>query len=481
MFSASDASDDVPRSPGSLQRRLSRRLALQTFIGLALVFCFVFLAVVHRVGVRQETSLDEMQTLVMHLVEEAAAPVGLEDARRLLEDIFLGHEEYSLELSDATGTSLLLPDPSMVPPTSHGAHRPDGLGSSHDAWLGSGIHARDFTIDRAEWSEPLRARLVLDTYRDDDLLWRLALILATGLLTGTLINSLAASWRVSRDLRPLGRLAGRIDELDADTLEQRLDGDDQPAELRPIVERFNELLDRLARSYRQMASFNADVAHELNTPIATLVTSNEVALRRGVAADGLDDLLGSNLEELERLGGIVRDMLFLSTAERGARARTVRVASLAAEVRDVVEFHEGALEDAGLAVEVHGDTSADVDVRLLRRALSNLVGNATRHAERDSTIDVHVRRTGAGHDAKVDLIVSNIGDTVPPEHLGRLFERFYRVERTRAAPDADDPPRHGLGLAIVDAVARMHGGRAQAASADRLTSIGIVFPASRSG
>ena len=466
------------RSPGSLQRRLSRWLALQTFLGLALVFWVVFLAIAHRIGVRQEASLDEMQTLVEHLVDEASTPPGIDEAAHLLEDIFLGHEEYSLILDDGAGTAVVLPSAVDGHPGHVSPGREDGGSTEPPDRAGEPDRYRErlFSLPGSALRGPLDARLVLDTYRDDDLLSRLALTLAGGVLIGTLVTSLAASWRVSTDLRPVTRLAARIDELDADTLERRLDGADQPTELRPLVEQFNGLLDRLAGSYRQMAAFNADVAHELNTPIATLVTSNEMALRGGVSDADVADLLGSNLEELDRLGGMVRDMLFLSTAERGARARTTRAPSLAAEVRDVVEFHEGALDEADLRVEVHGDAAAEVDARLLRRALSNLIGNATRHAEPGTVIDVHVRSAADGPEAGVTVTVCNVGDTIAPEHLDRLFDRFYRVER--AMPDPAASPRHGLGLSIVDAVARMHGGRATASSADGLTAVGVVLPAS---
>ena len=466
------------RSPGSLQRRLSRWLALQTFLGLALVFWVVFLAIAHRIDVRQEAGLDEMQTLVEHLVDEVSTPPGIDEAAHLLGDIFLGHEEYSLSLDDGAGTAVVLPGAVDGHPGHASPRRGDG-GSTEPtdrAETPDRYRERRFSLPGSALRGPLDARLVLDTYRDDDLLSRLALTLAGGVLIGTLVTSLAASWRVSTGLRPVTRLTARIDELDADTLERRLDGADQPTELRPLVEQFNGLLDRLARSYRQMAAFNADVAHELNTPIATLVTSNEMALRSGVSDADVADLLGSNLEELDRLGGIVRDMLFLSTAERGARARTTRAPSLAAEVRDVVEFHEGALDEADLRVEVHGDAEAEVDARLLRRALSNLIGNATRHAEPGTVIDVHVRRA-ADPAAEVTVTVCNVGDTVAPEHLDRLFDRFYRVERTPPA-DPTESSRHGLGLSIVDAVARMHGGRATASSVDGLTAVGIVLPTS---
>ena len=456
----------------SLASALSARLALQSLLVLALVSALVYAATDRHLAVGQTGRLDEMRTLVEHLAEEADAGTAPGDLEHVLEDVFAGHADFGLELLDAEGPS------ASAPRLQAGLVTPDGR--SHLAEGHEDVRTVSFAL-RAGDGREMRARLLLHTRRDDELLFRLALTLGVAVALGTLLNSVAASWRVRRDLAPVGRLAERIDGLDARSLERRLDGADQPLELRPLVARFNDLLDRLSRSYRQMAAFNADVAHELNTPLTTLITSVEVALRgRTDDPDALRELLGSNLEELERLAGIVRDMLFLSTAERGARARTTDVPSLAAEVREVVDYHEAALEEAGVRVEITGDARARVDAGLLRRALSNLIGNATRHAEPGTTIDVHLdRRTARDAGSEIVVTVSNVGETVAEEHLPRLFDRFYRVGRRGGGGVAADPrqsPRHGLGLSIVAAIARMHAGETFARSADGLTSIGLIVP-----
>ena len=108
--------------------------------------------------------------------------------------------------------------------------------------------------------------------------------------------------------------------MSADNLQQRLDSGEQPLELVPLIDQFNALLARIEKAYLQMEGFNADVAHELCTPLATLIANNELVLLRPEQAD-IREVLASNLEELHRLTGIVNDMLFLSQADRGVGAR----------------------------------------------------------------------------------------------------------------------------------------------------------------
>jgi two-component system heavy metal sensor histidine kinase CusS len=168
-------------------------------------------------------------------------------------------------------------------------------------------------------------------------------------------------------------------------------------------------------------------------------------------------------------------MLFLSQADRGQGARLAPWASLAALADEVIDFHEAALQEAGLQVVVQGDAAAEVDARLLRRALSNLLGNATRYAQRGSTITVQIGARpcvhhGGGGD--VALAVLNQGPSIDPAHLPRLFDRFYRADAARSQAARN----HGLGLAIVAAIARLHGGRCFAESEGGFTRIGMELP-----
>ncbi len=190
-----------------------------------------------------------------------------------------------------------------------------------------------------------------------------------------------------------------------------------------------------------------------------------MALSRERSAEQLQDVLHSNLEELERMRSIVNDMLFLARADQGERPLRLVQASLAAEVNKTVEFLDFVMDEAGVRVRVQGDVQAPIDHSLFRRAVTNLLYNAIRHSEAQSEIVIDV---SAGP-AMARVAVSNPGPEIPNEHLGRLFDRFYRVDSAR--PNSWE--NHGLGLAIVKAVAGMHAGSVFAASRDGITTVGF--------
>jgi two-component system heavy metal sensor histidine kinase CusS len=199
-----------------------------------------------------------------------------------------------------------------------------------------------------------RAEIALGTARDDALLLQLRWILGLAAVFGALVISAGGAWLVRVGLAPLRHLSEQLQYLRASSLSQRLDGSGQVLELQPVIREFNALLSRLDDSYRQLEGFNADVAHELKTPLANLISSCELGLRKSRDLAALRDLLGDNLEELHRLSGMVNDMLFLAQADRGARARCTWTPSLACRCRDVLDFHEAALQEAQLQWEIRG-------------------------------------------------------------------------------------------------------------------------------
>jgi two-component system heavy metal sensor histidine kinase CusS len=222
------------------------------------------------------------------------------------------------------------------------------------------------------------------------------------------------------------------------------------------------------RAYEQLEGFNADVAHELRTPLANVIGQTEVALSRERSPEALRDTLVSNLEEAQRLAALVNDMLFLSQSDRGAVARRGQAVSLATLARQVVDFHEAPLAEAGLSVQIEGGVSAAVDEPLFKRAVSNLLGNAIRYAEPGSRIVIRIAPDAA---EQVRVEVQNAGPAIAPQHLARLFDRFFRIDSAR--PDSQS--HHGLGLAIVAAIARMHAGRPVAESDGGSTRVGFTL------
>ena len=145
---------------------------------------------------------------------------------------------------------------------------------------------------------------------------------------------------------------------------------------------FNGALGRLEDAYQQLEAFNADVAHELRTPLANLIGGTQVALSRPRSAAEFQETLQSNLEELERLRSIVNDMLFLARADQGEAATGLTAADVAHEVEMTIEFFEPLLDETGTTVAIEGElrAQATMNIALFRRALSNLLQNAIEHS-----------------------------------------------------------------------------------------------------
>lgn len=275
-------------------------------------------------------------------------------------------------------------------------------------------------------------------------------------------------YMVSRiGMRPVGALSQQARHLAPGDHGQRLDTNALPAELRQLAASFNGVLERQEVAWRQLESFNADVAHELRTPLTNLIGQTQLGLSRRRSHDELEELLGSNLEELERMASIVNDMLFLSHAHAGEHASQLAPVSLREETLKTAEYVEPSFAEKQLSLEVEGDVTAHIDRRLFHRSLANLLENSARHSPAKSTVTV--RLSEKNHQALVE--VSNPGEPIAAEHLRRLFERFYRVDSSRARSDT----HHGLGLSIVRAVAIMHRGDVFARSEEGINTFGLTL------
>ncbi len=280
----------------------------------------------------------------------------------------------------------------------------------------------------------------------------------TGLAIGIAVISLLAIaavaalgwWIARRSLAPVDRLSEHARLLGAENLAQRLPTETLPAELSGLVLSLNDALDRVADSYQRLSTFNADVAHELRTPLANMIGGTQVALSRDRPVRELEEVLQSNLEELDRMRRIVNDMLFLARADQGEVAANLTTCSLAEETRKSAEFMAPVFEEAGVTLEIDGDAQVPIERALFGRAMTNLLDNAVRHGATPGRVTVKIIH----EDEVASINVSNPGAPIDPIHLDRIFDRFYRIDPARF----NDGESHGFGLALVKAVARMHGG-----------------------
>lgn len=277
-----------------------------------------------------------------------------------------------------------------------------------------------------------------------------------------------------RGLRPLRRLAAHAADITPATLDshrgRRLDSHDTPVELHQLSDAFNAMLDRLADGYQRLMQFSADLAHEIRTPVGSLMGHCQVALRQTRSVDEYQALLASNLEELERISRLVESILFLARADEAQAVLERQPLNLEDELQRVAGYFEGLAEERQLHIQTSGGGTLNADPILLRRALSNLVANAIRYADAGSEILVHVD----SHDGEWLIQVENQGPVLAPAALTRLFDRFYRGDASRHQRSDSN----GLGLAIVAAIMHLHGGRVTVAQpvAARIRFT-LVFPA----
>lgn len=430
----------------SLGDRLSSWLVLQSLAALVAVSLLVYLAVAWSLSDRRMEELHLKHAAIEEAIRPEAA-VRTADLRRRLDDFMAGHQDMMLRIVDSSAEVVYL-----------GGTRK--LGDSP-------VVAFDVNWPPDPTGRAI-AYLSVDVSADADVLKRLGVSLALASVLGAIVVAWTGRRLVSRGLAPVRELAIQAELLCLDRPGIRLNGASQPLELRPLVDRFNDLLTRVESAYVQMESFNCDVAHELRTPLTTLIGSSELALTRERTADELREVIASNLEELNSLAALVGDMLFLSQADRGARARRAHVDSLASVAKEIVCYHEAAFQETDVEVVVVDDVAASVDVRLIRRVMSNLLDNAARYASAGSTISILMSSV---NESRLRLAVRNTGPQIPAEVLPRLFDRFYRAEASRPGP------HYGLGLAIVAAIARMHGGHTFAESDERATTVGIEIDA----
>lgn len=297
--------------------------------------------------------------------------------------------------------------------------------------------------------------LSVDRGADRGLLGQLLLTILTAAPIGLALVTVAATVIVGVGLRPLRRFRHAVSHVTAARLNVRLQPESLPRELKELADAFNAMLDRLRDSVTRLSQFSADLAHEMRTPLASLLAQTQVALSRKRTPEELADVLAHNVEELQRLARLVSDMLFLARADQASQALQLECVEVGVEAARVADFLTIGAEEKGVSIRIQGSARVLADRGLVQRALTNLLSNAVRHARNSSVIRVMMAEGPCG----AQVAIENEGEDIPAEHLGRLFDRFYRM----------DPARHrdrggsGLGLAIVRAIMELHGGTVEVA------------------
>lgn len=288
-------------------------------------------------------------------------------------------------------------------------------------------------------------------------------VVGAAVLTGLL------GWVVAyRGLLPLRSMRDRVARVTAQQLDQRLPVESVPGELAELAHTLNDMLGRLEEAFRRISDFSSDIAHELRTPVSNLMTQTQVALSRPRSAEEYRAVLESSAEECERLARMIADMLFLAKADHGLVTPNRETVELAREVGELFDFYEALAAERHIRLASRGEAAVAGDRLMLRRALGNLLANAIEHAAAQSVVEVALDEAGTN----VAIIVRNRGNTIPAEHLPRLFDRFYRVDPARRRQGEGA----GLGLAITRSIVQAHGGSVEVGSAAGVTEFRVLLP-----
>src|SRR5438552_2611072 len=277
-------------------------------------------------------------------------------------------------------------------------------------------------------------------------------VLLIVVLSGSILASALIAITVTRHgLRPLGEMTRSLERIGPTHLSERVAQTGWPRELQPLAVAFDSMLARLEASFTRLSQFSADLAHELRTPIANILGETQVALTRDRTPNEYREVIESTIAECERLSGIVDNLLFVARVDAARESIERKEFDGRAAVEKIAAFYQTIAEDHHVAISCSGEGQIYADPVLFGRAVSNLVDNALRFTPDGGTIQISIT-VRAAHS---EVTVSDNGCGIGPEHLPRVFDRFYRAESSRGSDGA------GLGLALVKSIVDLHGGSAK--------------------
>jgi signal transduction histidine kinase len=281
-------------------------------------------------------------------------------------------------------------------------------------------------------------------------------------LAGLLFAALLGYFTVRRTLRPLEEISAQAQAIQATgDLQRRVAHEGPQDEVGRLAVVFDHMLDRLQEAFDLQQRFLADASHELRTPL-TVVRGQLELLQQEISTESGRRSAGIGLDEVDRMGRIVEDLLLLARLDEGMRLKTepveVELVLQEAMLRGLMVAQRDISVDAQAGLFVLADPG-----RLLQ-VVTNLVSNALLHAGGAASIRLNARRDAGG----ISIEVSDTGSGIPPEDIPHIFDRLYRG----SMPKTDSPSGAGLGLAIAASLTEAMGGEIRVTST---TGVGTTF------
>lgn len=270
-------------------------------------------------------------------------------------------------------------------------------------------------------------------------------------------------------LRRIRDLTEAMEKITANSLQQRLDPNDWPKELKYLGNNFNAMLNRIENSFTQLSQFSADIAHELRNPINSLRGMTEVILYSEKSPEAYQQLLESHLEEYSYLSKVIENLLFLARSDHGELTLDKEKLNTRAEINKILEYYQSVIDEKNLNLQFIGNAQINADPLLFKRVISNLLSNAVRYTPNNGDIEIHIN----SQDTFIEIAIHNSGEGIEAKHLPKIFDRFYCADSARSSQSGGS----GLGLAIVKSIMNLHNGSIEIESIkNQNTVVNLTFP-----
>lgn len=291
-------------------------------------------------------------------------------------------------------------------------------------------------------------------------------------MTALILFAALIGWFMARRaLSGLEEVTRTAEEISNGALERRAPIKARGVELDRLATTFNGMLDRIRDLIASMREMSDNIAHDLRSPITRIRGVAEMTLTTGKTVSEYETMAASTIEECDQLLTMINTMLEISEAELGTQKLEMQEVDVAKVVQDACELFEPLAEDQNISIYAEIPESCFVrgDIRKLQRLLANLLDNAVKYTSSGGTVTVSVDQK----DDEATISVKDTGAGMSEDDLPHIFDRFYRCDRSRSKPGV------GLGLSLVRATVKAHGGKINVASSPgEGSTFEISFPRS---
>ncbi len=316
--------------------------------------------------------------------------------------------------------------------------------------------------------------LVLVVARDaedlQDHLESLMYLLSIASIVTIVLTCIVAETVVKRGLSPLGNVAEQIDGISEDNLKSRIGNENLPNEIVPIQRKLNSLLERLEASFERERTFNANVAHELRTPLAGMRAIIDVTLTRHREAQEYRSALSESLAIVKDMELMISRLLMLARNETGQAAIDKEHIEPAKMVDKCWEAFSGKAAEKEIIFENRIDShlAFESDTAGMSMIFANLLGNACEYTNHSGRITALAKKTGD----RIEIIFENTGNLLTEQQTQKIFDCFWQADTSRSSTGV----HFGLGLAMVKQMVELLGGKIHATVSNDLFSIHISLP-----